>query len=45
MECKNTKIKCVTRIINEKWEELRACDFGVNCSYQKDSGYAKRSEE
>jgi hypothetical protein len=34
MECKHLKIKCVTRVINQIWEEMRACDCGEPCSYQ-----------
>ncbi len=34
MECKHQKIDCVTRIINQTWEEQRACDCGVRCVYQ-----------
>ncbi|MCZ7393149.1 MAG: hypothetical protein O8C56_07450, partial [Candidatus Methanoperedens sp.] len=34
MECKHLKIDCVTRVIDQKWEEMRACECGVSCFYQ-----------
>ncbi|KCZ71747.1 hypothetical protein ANME2D_01801 [Candidatus Methanoperedens nitroreducens] len=34
MQCKNSRIDCVTRIINRKWEEARACDYGVPCDHK-----------
>ncbi|MFZ3058731.1 MAG: hypothetical protein WA102_03235 [Candidatus Methanoperedens sp.] len=35
MKCKHSDIKCVTRIINQTWEESRACEYGVSCSYKE----------
>jgi len=34
MKCKHSEINCVTRIINQEWEEIRACEYGVSCNYQ-----------
>jgi len=34
MECKRLKIDCVTRVIDQKWEEMRGCECGVSCFYQ-----------
>jgi len=34
MECKRLKIDCVTRVIDQEWEEIRGCDCGVSCFYQ-----------
>lgn len=33
MKCKHTNTNCVTRIINQACEELRACEYGVSCNY------------
>lgn len=34
MKCKLLKIDCVTRVIDQEWEEIRGCDCGVSCFYQ-----------
>ncbi len=34
MKCKHSEINCVTRIINQTWDEFRACEFGVFCNFE-----------
>ncbi len=35
MKCKHSNNNCVVRIITRTWEEMRACEHGVSCNYNK----------
>ncbi|MCX9085156.1 MAG: hypothetical protein OIN87_10205 [Candidatus Methanoperedens sp.] len=35
MKCKNSKHNCFVRIITTTWEEIRACEQGMACNFNK----------